>query len=503
MTSISDRRRRLVFVVLGCGTLLYTVSLALVTPVLGQVRQNLGTSQVGATWVLTAYLVSSCALTPICGRLGDIVGKKRMLVIALSVSTLGLVVAALATSLAPMLVGRTIQGLGGGIVPLAFGIARDELPREKLGRAVSVLSSMMAAGAAGGVVLAGPIVEGLGYHWLFWLPGIATGVLALAAAGVIPASSVRAPGRIAWGAAVLLTGWLVSLLVAISEAPRLGWSSAPVVGCMAAAIVLTIAWAWCELHVDTPLIDLRMLRTRLIWAVDSMTFLSGTAMFATLAFTTQLTQTPASLGYGFGLSLTMAGIVQLPTAATGFLAGMTISRVVPPLDPKWIALGGLTALACGLTGLAWFHDEIWHICLANALAGGGLGAAAACQATLISTGVRPDETAAANGVSMTIRVIGGIIGTTLMSSILAAHVADATGEPREIGYSIGFTVLAGLVVCSGVAAMCIPRVRRQDVVAVVERNPLRDRMDETPVASLQPDPESESRVPARTIMEER
>ena len=464
----SQRRRQLIFGVLAAGTLLYTASLALITPVLTQVRDNLDTSQDGATWVLTAYLISSAALTPICGRMGDIVGRKRMLVIALTVSTLGLVIAALSTSLAPMLVGRVIQGAGGGIVPLAFGIMRDALPRERIGRAVSVLTSMTAAGAALGVVLAGPIVEGLGYHWLFWLPGIGSALTTVAAAVVISGPRERAAGAIAWPAALLLSSWLVALLVAISQGPRLGWSAPAVVACVAVSVVFCGWWIRVELLAHAPLIDLRMLRAPTVWTVNLVAFLSGSAMFASMAFTTQLTQTPSSEGYGFGLSLTMAGVVQLPTSVAGFVLAVLISRLVPPLDPKWIAVAAVVMLGCGLLGLAFFHDEIWHICIANALTGGGLGAVAACQATLISTVVEPHETGAANGIIMTIRVIGGTIGTAVMSSILAAHVAEGAIVPDEPGYTVGFLVIAVTSSAAVVAALCIPSAARED-----ERDPLR------------------------------
>ncbi|MET0930642.1 MAG: MFS transporter [Aeromicrobium sp.] len=481
---ISDARRRLILVVLAFGTLLYTVSLALVTPVLTQVRDNLGTSQDGATWVLTSYLVSAAALTPISGRVGDIVGKKRMLVIALAVSTLGLGVAALSTSLAPMIVGRSIQGLGGGIIPLGFGIVRDEFSRDRVGPIVSTLSATSGAGAAMGVVFAGPIVDGLGYHWLFWLPGIATALTALAAAVVIPPSRVRAPGTVAWGAALLLASWLVLLLLTISQGPRLGWTSAPMVACLGGGLVLAATWVLVELRARTPLIDLRMLAARTLWTTNLVAFLSGSAMFASMAFTTQLTQAPASQSYGFGLSLTIAGLVQLPASSCGFLAGMTISRLVPPLDPKWIAVVAVGLLSTGLLGLAVLHEALWHICVSNALVGAGLGSVAACQATLISLAVRPEQTGAANGVSMTIRVIGGVIGTAVMSSIVSAHVPAGSRYPSESGYTTGFIVIAVTVALGLLAALAIPRVRRESVVATIERDPLHRQMDVALVESL-------------------
>ncbi|MET0145009.1 MAG: MFS transporter [Ilumatobacteraceae bacterium] len=483
----SVARRRLILVVLAFGTLLYTVSLALVTPVLTQVRDNLGTSQDGATWVLTSYLLSSAALTPISGRVGDIIGKKRMLVIALVVSTLGLGIAAVSTSLAPMIIGRSIQGLGGGIIPLGFGIVRDEFPHDRVGPVVSMLSAISGAGAATGVVFAGPIVDGLGYHWLFWLPCMASAVTALAAAVVIPPSRVRAPGTVAWGAALLLASWLTLLLVAISQGARLGWASATTLACLVGGVVLAATWVVVELRARTPLIDLRMLAGTTLWTTNLVTFFCGSAMFASMAFTTQLTQAPTSQSYGFGLSLTIAGLVQLPASSFGFVAGMTIARLVPPLDPKWITVVAVGLLSTGLLGLAFAHDALWHICVSNALVGAGLGAVGACQATLISLAVRREETGAANGVSMTIRVIGGAIGTAVMSSIVAAHIPAGSTYPSESGYTVGFVVIAMTVALGLLAALAIPRVRRESVVAATEHDPLHHQMDVVPVEALATD----------------
>jgi MFS family permease len=456
VSTISPARRRLTFTVLAAATTLYTTSLSLVTPVLAQVRENLHTTQDGATWVLTSYLVSSAVLTPICGRLGDLFGKKRMLAIALLASTIGLVIAALATSLTPMIVGRVVQGLGGGIVPLAFGIARDVLPRERLGRAVGVISATTAVGAALGVVFAGPIVNGLGYHWLFWLPAIAAAATLAGSVVVIPASHTRAPGTVAWPAGILLAAWMVSLLVAISQGAQIGWSSPMVVAGAVGFVVTGSLWVAVELRSRSPLIDLRLLRAPTVWTTNLLTFLAGSAMFATMAFTTQLTQTPSSAGYGFGLSLTLAGLVQLPTSVSGFAAALTISRIESRVEARRIAMVCAILVTAGLLGLAFAHGEVWHICVANALTGAGLGGLAACQATLISAAVEADQVSAANGVTMTIRVIGGTIGTAVMSSVLAEHVSKGAVIPLEAGYTIGFAVLAGTVALSLAAALFIP-----------------------------------------------
>jgi MFS family permease len=217
--------------------------------------------------VLTAYLLSASIFTPIMGRLGDMFGKKRLLVVALVALTVGSVLAALAGSIMVMIVARVIQGVGGGVLPLSFGIIRDEFPSEKVGGAVGVIAALAAAGAGLGIVLAGPIVKALNYHWLFWIPALALAAVGLLAVVVVPESAVRTPGRISWPGTILLSGWLVALILGISEAPTWGWGSAAVVGLIALAAVLCVAWVVVESRSTHPLIDMKMMRLRVTASV--------------------------------------------------------------------------------------------------------------------------------------------------------------------------------------------------------------------------------------------
>src|SRR5580698_3852987 len=143
---------------------------SLLLPVLPTIQRDLHTSQNTVTWVLTAYLLSASVFTPIFGRLGDMFGKGRMMVVALATLAAGALLAALAPSIGVMIAARAIQGIGGGVLPLAFGIIRDEWPPEKVGGTVGIMAGLTAAGGGFGVVLSGPIVEIVDYHWLFWIP---------------------------------------------------------------------------------------------------------------------------------------------------------------------------------------------------------------------------------------------------------------------------------------------------------------------------------------------
>jgi len=162
------------FVVLSVGVGAYALLQSLVAPVLPTVQQHLHTTQSTVTWVMTAYLLAASIATPILGRIGDMVGKERMLLLTLVALAVGSLLAAVATSIGVMIVARVIQGIGGGIIPLAFGIIRDEFPAEKVSSAIGTAAALLAVGGGLGIVLAGPIVDTLGYSWLFWIPMIVT-----------------------------------------------------------------------------------------------------------------------------------------------------------------------------------------------------------------------------------------------------------------------------------------------------------------------------------------
>src|ERR1700749_5030897 len=158
------------FALLALAAVSYALLQSVVAPALPDIQRSLGASVNSASWVLTAYLLSASIATPIIGRLGDMYGKARLLVVVLILLCGATAISALATSLTVMLIGRVAQGAAGGIFPLAFGIIRDEFPRERVAGAVGVMAALAGVGGGAGVVLAGPIIQNLSIHWLFWLP---------------------------------------------------------------------------------------------------------------------------------------------------------------------------------------------------------------------------------------------------------------------------------------------------------------------------------------------
>jgi EmrB/QacA subfamily drug resistance transporter len=479
MTTAPTRTRyQATFVVLAAAVAGYALLQSLVIPVLPTIQAGLHTSQNTVTWVLTAYLVSASIFTPIIGRLGDMWGKERMLVAALIALTAGSVLAALAGSVGVMIIARVIQGIGGGVLPLAFGIIRDEFPVRKVAGAVGVIAALAAAGAGLGIVLAGPIVEALDYHWLFWIPAIILGIATVAARLVVPESPVRAPGRLSWGAAVLLSGWLVALLVPISEAPSWGWGSARVLGLLVLAAALAVAWFVVESRSSHPLVDMRMMRMPVVWSTNLVALLFGVGMYATFAFLPEFLQTPASAGYGFGLSITRSGLILLPSSVAMFALGVASGRLTARLGAKVVLLAGALISIIPFVLLTVAHDHQWQIVLAMVLQGVGFGMAFAAMSNLIVQGVPAEQTGVASGMNANIRTIGGSIGAAIMSSIVTS-TAHAGGLPRQAGYTHGFALLTGAAIAAALAAVLVPSAAR---------NLSRDkRADTMPHAGAEPD----------------
>ena len=287
---------------LALGGLAFAVLQSLVSPALATIGHELKATTSDVSWVVTAYLLSASVLTPILGRLGDIAGKRKVLIGVLAVLAAGTVVAAMAPSLAVLIVGRVLQGAAGAILPLSIGMVRDELPRERVATTVGLISAIFGVGAGIGIVAAGPIVEHLSWHWLFWLPLALVVIALIGAIFGMKESAVRTPGRLDVLGAGILSISLVALLLAISKGQAWGWGEPMTLGLMALGAVGLVAFVLVELKVAEPLIDMKLMRVRGVWATDLVALILGFAMFGTFLLVPTLLQLPAITGYGFGRS---------------------------------------------------------------------------------------------------------------------------------------------------------------------------------------------------------
>ena len=421
---------------------------SLIIPVLSTIGSDLGADAVGQTWMLTAWLISAAVATPLLGRAGDLVGRRRMYLVALGAVALGSVLAAFAPNLTIMLIARVLQGLGAAVFPLGFGLVRDAFPRDRLAGAIGALSAIMAVGSGLGTVIAGPVSALIGWRGLFVLP------LVLAATGLavgfrgLDRSAPTATGRINVLAAALLSGWLVALLLPLSSGNQWGWGSPLVVGLFAVAALLAVAWVMVEVRSPNPLVDMRMMRLPAVWTTNLTALLTGAAMFGVWAYLPRLAETPTSSGYGLGADASTAGLIMLPMLVTmasiGFLAG-PLSRVVP--FAAQLTIGAFLSGAAALS-IALFHGDVWLLAAAAAVLGLGTGLVTSSTPNLIVRSVPGDQVGIATGMNANIRTIGGAIGTTVFAAAVGATLG-ASGLPTESGYVAAFVIGAVLAFVGG------------------------------------------------------
>jgi EmrB/QacA subfamily drug resistance transporter len=446
--------------VLLISALAYALSQTLVAPALPEIQRALDTSTTTVTYVLTAYLLSASVATPIMGRLGDMFGKERMLVVTLFAFGLGSLVAALSHSIGLLIAGRVIQGLGGAVFPLAFGIIRDEFPPERVATGIGLISATFGIGGGAGLVLSGLIVDNLSYEWLFWLGVFVTAIAVVATHLFVPESPVKSPAKIDWGGAALLSAALVSLLVGVSQGPDWGWGSARVLGLFGAAALLTVAWVRYELHVPQPLVDMQMMRQRAVFTTNISGLLVGFGMFGSFILIPQFVQTSVDAGYGFGASVTEAGLFLLPSAGVMLFAGPVAGWLGSRFGSKLPMLIGTALASASYLFLAIEHDSRWSIYVGTAVLGLGIGFSFAAMANLIVEAVDQRQTGVATGMNTIMRTIGGSLGGQIAASIVAGHISVKSGLPEESGFTLAFVMSAVGVAVAFAFALAIPNARR-------------------------------------------
>jgi EmrB/QacA subfamily drug resistance transporter len=461
--AVERQHYQVTFALLALAAISYALLQSLVAPALPDIQHALHTSVNSVSWVLTAYLLSASIATPLIGRLGDMYGKERLLVAVLAALCVASVVCALANSLAVMLVGRVVQGAAGGIFPLAFGIIRDEFPRERVAGGIGVMSALAGVGGGLGVVLAGPVVDHLSFHYLFWLPLIPLVIATVSIHLLVPESPVRVPGRVNWGAAALMSGGLAALLLGVSEASSWQWLSAKTLTVLAVGVLLLVAWVRAEVASSQPLVDMRMMRIRGVWTTNTVAFLLGFGMYSSFILLPDYVETATRAGYGFGASVTAAGLFLAPSTVAMLIMGAQAGRLEKRFGSKPPLLAGAALTMVSYAFLALARGERWEIYCASLLLGAGIGLAFAAMVNLIIENVGPEETGVATGMNAVTRTVGGAFGGSVVASILAGTVG-AAGFPSVHGYTVAFGVCAIALLLGVLVGLLIPQ-RRPEAVA--------------------------------------
>jgi EmrB/QacA subfamily drug resistance transporter len=456
---------RTVLAVLSLGGISYALLQSLVVPALPQIQRSLHTSESAVGWVLTAFLLSASVATPIIGRLGDMYGKERLLMIVLLTLAFGTLISAVASSLELMILGRVIQGVGGGVFPLAFSIIRDEFPNDRVPGAIGLVSSLLGIGGGAGVVFAGVVTENLSYHWLFWFPLAMIVGTAYLTWRYIPESPVKTPAHVNYRAAVLMTLGISGVLLAITETSTWGWGSPKTLGLLALGVALIAAWVREELRSREPLVDMRMMAIRGVWTTNAVAFLIGVGMYSAFVLLPELVQEPASSG-GFGASVTVAGLFLLPSTIAIVVVGQMAGILERRIGSRGSLIGGALFALASYVLLVVDRGHEAEIYVAAGLLGIGIGLSFSAMANLIVQNVRQHQTGVATGMNAVTRTLGGAFGGQLAATLLASNLNGA-GIPASTGFTLSFLMCMIALAAALGFAVAVPRRSANDLAREV------------------------------------
>ncbi|MEV6588253.1 MFS transporter [Streptomyces acidicola] len=452
-------RANLVVVALAFGGIVVSLMQTLVIPIVPELPQLLNAPASDTAWAVTATLLAAAVATPVMGRLGDMYGKRRMLLVSLVMLIAGSVTAALSDSLTPMIVGRVLQGLASGVIPLGISIMRDELPAERLGSATALMSASLGVGGALGLPAAALIADNYDWHVLFWTSA-GLGALALVLIpAFVPESKVRTGGRFDLLGALGMAAGLICLLLGISKGADWGWTSGTTLGLFGAAVVIMLLWGLFELRTSQPLVDLRTTARSQVLFTNLASIAVGFAMFAMSLVLPQLLQLPEATGYGLGRSMLAAGLVMAPSGLVMMALAPVSAAVTKAKGPKVTLLIGSLIVAAGYCLNIVLMSEVWHFVLVSCVIGAGIGFTYGSMPALIMGAVPASETAAANSLNTLMRSIGTSTASALAGVILAQMTTDFGGHalPSENGFKVVLAVGAGAALLAFAIALFIPR----------------------------------------------
>lgn len=443
-----------------CSSFMFT----LVVPIQAALPELLNASRDDTAWVVTSTLLSAAVITPIAGRLGDMYGKRRIILALLGILIVGSVIAALSHNLPWMVVGRVLQGAATGVIPLGISVLRDVLHEDRIDSSIALISATLGVGGAIGLPVSAFITMNADWHLLFWIAGALGAIVFLLVAWIIPVSVLRSGGRFDVLGAVGLAIGLLGILLAVSRGASWGWVSLPTLASGIGGVVVLLIWGWYELRTTDPLLDLRVAARRPVLLTNLASIALGFGLFASNVVYPQMLELPVESGSGFGLSLLSASLIVMPSGIVMMILSPLSGRLSRAVGPQLLlVLGSASIIAAYVFTLLW-STEIWQILVANILIGFGIGFGYAAMPMLIMRSVPASETGASNGLNSLFRSLGTSVAAAVVAAVLAADTVPF-GEgvvPSPEAFRISFALGAGAAVIALVLALCIPRRGHQE-----------------------------------------
>lgn len=432
---------------------------SLVIPLLADIPTVFSVTKSDSAWILTATLLSAAVFTPLSGRLADLYGKKRVLVPTLLIVTVGCLISALSTSLAMLIVGRTLQGAMIATVPLGISVLRDVLPPERLTHGVALVSSSLGVGGALGFPLCAVIYDVLGWHALFWTgAGLSVAVL-LTVLLLVPADQRPTGGRFDLVGALLLAVGLVLVLLAISKAPDWGLLSPWTIGSAVVGLAVLAVWVRIELRLASPLVDLRLATLRPVLLTNLAACCLGFSVYGFQLATPIVVQLDPASGAGLGLPVTIAGLCLMPAGLMMLSFSPVGARISTRFSPQLTLIVGSLIIATAYFAATQLMDTVWQLAAVSLMLGVGFGFTFGSIPSLIMRASPHRQTGEANGLNSLVRSLGSSLGSTVYAVILATFVAvhDDVVTPTRLGLQLTYAAAGAVMIVAAVLAFQITR----------------------------------------------
>ena len=453
-TDAPPQKVGLTLAALAVAGMVVSLQQTMIIPLLYRFMEIFHTTVTNVTWVFTASLLTGAVSTPLLSRFGDMYGKKKMIMVTMGLLIVGSVICALANSLSVMIAGRALQGTSAAMIPLAIGMVRDTFPREKVTSAIGIISAMMGVGGTIGMLVTGVIASHTqSPHPVFWTSAALAVIGAVMVAISAHDSGTRTGGRPDYVGAVLLAGWLVCLLLAISEGNAWGWTSAGVAGLFAAAAVVCAVWVVVELRVREPLVRLGLLVGTRSLSANLASMLLGFSMFAAFTLVSNFVQTPRhTVGYGLSGSVLDVGLYGIPSTVAMMVCSALAGRVEGRIGAAFTLAIGSAAAGVSYLWMAVSNAHVYDVVAFNVIQGIGFGIAYAALGTLAVQHVPMSQSGIASGINSLVRTTGGSVAGAITAAILTANTIGHSQVPSLHGYVLCFALLtAGAWLAAAVA----------------------------------------------------
>ncbi|WP_298037677.1 MFS transporter [uncultured Microbacterium sp.] len=438
-----------------CSSFMFT----LVVPLQAELPILLNASRADTTWVVTITLLVAAIATPISGRLGDMYGKRRIVLVLLALLVVGSVIAAVSGSIVGVIIGRALQGAVTGVIPLGIAIMRDILSAKHLGTAVALMSATMGVGGALGMPLAAYLALNADWHALFWLAA-ALGVIGLVLVFFfVPEDVLLSPGRLDLIGALGLAIGLSGLLLYVSRGAEWGWTSPLGLGFVIGGVLVLLLWGRYQLRTAEPLLDLRVAARPAVLLTNIAAIGMGFALFSSNVTFPQMLELPVETGSGFGLDMLTAAFIVMPAGLVMMVISPLSGWLERTIGPRPLFTAGTAAIVLAYTYVLIWSSEWVHILIANAIIGVGIGFTFAAMPMIIMRSVPANETGASNGLNALFRSVGTSSASAVMGAVLAAMSVEVDGVaiPTREAFDVCFWLAIGAGIIALVLTLLIPK----------------------------------------------